>query len=94
MPAVISEEQCAELVVDQQEAEATVQKAIVPRDVRLSLFKSQCEDLVNYLQANECRPEARLHCIKFGNGTAKYRNGSFSTNTGMVCLHSLKVLKS
>ena len=57
MPAVISEEQCAELVVDQQEAEATVQKAIVPRDVRLSLFKSQCEDLVNYLQANECRPE-------------------------------------
>ena len=33
MPAVISEEQCAELVVDQQEAEATVQKATVSQDV-------------------------------------------------------------
>ena len=33
MPAVINEEQCAELVVDQQEAEATVQEATVPRDV-------------------------------------------------------------
>ena len=57
MPAVISEPQCAELVVDQQEAEAAVQKATVPRDVRLSLFKSQYEDLINYLQTNECRPE-------------------------------------
>ena len=48
-------ESSSELVVE-QEAEATVKKATVPRDVRLSLFKSQCEDLINYLQTSECRP--------------------------------------
>jgi hypothetical protein len=55
MPALISEQNtdCAsepsnsELVVEQEEA--TVKKATVPWDVRLSQYKSQCcEDLIYY----------------------------------------------
>ena len=63
MPALNSEQNtnCAsepsinsEVVVEQEEA--TVKKATVPQDVRLSRYKSQCKDLIYYLQTNKCRP--------------------------------------
>lgn len=81
MPALISDEQCAECVVD-QEAEATVKKVTVSRDVRLGLFKSQCEDLVNYLKTNECRPGLSKNEIR----NVKNKAATHKFNPASKCL--------
>lgn len=92
MPAVISEqitvcsseqiEPCSELVVE-QEVDATVKKPTVPRDVRLNLFKTQCEDLIYYLQTNECRSglsKREIRNIKNKAATHQF-NSAFNPHT-------------
>ncbi|CAB4025130.1 myosin-1 isoform X3 [Paramuricea clavata] len=98
MPALISEQNtdCAsetsnsELVVEQEEA--TVKKATVPRDVRLGQYKSQCEDLIYYLQTNKCRPglsKKEIRNIKNKAVTHKFN----STNNELIYVGQKKDLK-